>query len=528
MIYKKKCKICGKEFETDKSNKTICNNKHYAKCYICGKEFELKKYSISKYLKGYQFTCSKKCATESMKRTNLKKYGNKCSAQNKEIRENILLKFNEKYGGDSPFCSNAIQKKGLQKRNNKSNKEKELIKQKVKQTNLERYGDENYNNPDKFKETMQERYKVNYTNESSVLKRKQQNTMKERYGVSSSFDNGIIRDKINKIILNKYGIKGFISSTKTINTCMQRYGVPYYCMTEECRRLAHTPISQNNLKLKESLEKLGNKVELEYVIENLQYDLKVDNTLIEINPTFTHNSYIGPKFSEDSIGKPKDKDYHINKTKLAETHGFKCIHIFDWDNKEKIINLFCKKEYIYARKCKIKIINKEECDKFLNEYHLQNTCKGQSIKLGLYYNNKLVQVITFGKPRYNKNYEYELLRLCTHKDYKIIGGSQKLFNYFIKNYNSVSIISYCDLSKFEGNVYKKLGFRLKNKTGPALHWSKYNKQITNNLLLQRGYDQLFGTNYGKGTSNQELMLKDNWLPVYDCGQAIYIYEDKNI
>lgn len=37
------------------------------------------------------------------------------------------------------------------------------------------------------------------------------------------------------------------------------------------------------------------------------------------------------------------------------------------------------------------------------------------------------------------------------------------------------------------------------------------------------YDQLFGTSFGKGTSNEELMLLDGWLPVYDCGQAVYTY-----
>ena len=60
-------------------------------------------------------------------------------------------------------------------------------------------------------------------------------------------------------------------------------------------------------------------------------------------------------------------------------------------------------------------------------------------------------------------------------------------------------------------------------TEPNKIWSKENKKITNNLLLSRGYDQLFNANYGKGTSNEELMLKDGWLPVYDCGQARYTW-----
>lgn len=559
MIYKKKCKICGKEFETKYYQKQYCDDKHFLTCKVCGKEFEITNKVFNRSKDKWPKTCSKECNRILAKQTSIENNGT--DFNNTKKAKDTRLK---RYGSYESEDAKLKRKNTCLK---KYNRECGINLDKAKQTKLDKYGDINYNNIEQIKQTNLERYGTENVSKCEIVKKKIIETNLKNWGVPYTFKTSNNKIKSRKTKLDKYGNEYFTNPekanktklknnngkyqsnettnliknkkknlygytswniNKAIQTNLERYGVPYYCMTEECRRLAHTPISQNNLKLKESLEKLGNKVELEYVIENLQYDLKVDNSLIEINPTFTHNSYIGPKFSEDSIGKPKDKDYHINKTKLAATNGFKCIHIFDWDNKEKIINLFCKKEYLYARKCKIKIINKEECDKFLNEYHLQNTCKGQSIKLGLYYSDKLVQVMTFGKPRYNKNYEYELLRLCTHKDYKIIGGSQKLFNYFIKTYNPISIISYCDLSKFEGNVYKKLNFELKNKTKPALHWSKYNKQITNNLLLQRGYDQLFGTNYGKGTSNQELMLKNNWLPVYDCGQAIYIYENKNI
>ena len=44
---------------------------------------------------------------------------------------------------------------------------------------------------------------------------------------------------------------------------------------------------------------------------------------------------------------------------------------------------------------------------------------------------------------------------------------------------------------------------------PSKHWYHLNskRHITDNLLRQRGYDQLFNTNYGKGTNNEELMRK---------------------
>ena len=134
--------------------------------------------------------------------------------------------------------------------------------------------------------------------------------------------------------------------------------------------------------------------------------------------------------------------------------------------------------------------------------------------------------MTFGTPRYNKNYGWELLRYCSSKN--IVGGAEKIFSHFLKQYNPTSIISYCDLSKFDGTTYAKLGFTLLGKHEPSKHWFnlKTGRHITDNLLRQRGFDQLFGKEYGtygKGTSNEDLMLKHNFIEVYDCGQATYIW-----
>ena len=132
--------------------------------------------------------------------------------------------------------------------------------------------------------------------------------------------------------------------------------------------------------------------------------------------------------------------------------------------------------------------------------------------------------MSFGNSRYNKNYQYELLRYCSSRN--VIGGAEKLFKHFIKTYNPESIISYCDRSKFRGDVYKKLGFTLKSEGKPSCHWyrPKDSKHISDGLLRQRGFDQLFGTNYGKGTSNEELMIEHNFVPIYDCGQDTYVWE----
>ena len=59
--------------------------------------------------------------------------------------------------------------------------------------------------------------------------------------------------------------------------------------------------------------------------------------------------------------------------------------------------------------------------------------------------------------------------------------------------------------------------------GPAKNGEGIRLHITDNLLRQRGFDQLFHTSYGKGTSNEELMIARGYLPIYDCGQGVYIW-----
>ena len=299
-------------------------------------------------------------------------------------------------------------------------------------------------------------------------------------------------------------------------TCLERYGVEWACQRQEARLKGQN--SATNLKFENLLIANNIEYEREFPIGSFSYDFKVNDILIELNPYATHHSTWGIRNNP-----PKSSNYHQQKSKLATDNGYFCIHIFDWDNQNKIIQMLKNKQRIYARECTIKEISASDAADYLDKNHLQGYAKDK-IRLGLFYKDQLVSLMTFGAPRYNKKYEYELIRYCTTA--KVIGGAEKLFNHFINQFSAASVISYCDLSKFTGNVYERLGFILARKSRPSKHWynAKTKQHITDNLLRQRGFDQLFKTNYGKGTSNEKLMLDNDFVEIYDCGQATYVWQ----
>ena len=558
--------ICGSPFANkevrEKSKKTMLE-RYGVEHSLQSKEVQekAKKTNLERY--GVENATQSSIIKEKTKKTNLKKYGVEHPAQSKEVQEKAKKTNLKKYGVEHPAQSKEVldkmKKTTLERYGVENASQFTEIKEKKKQTLLKNYGVEyvyqieefKKNNQEKMKKTNLEKYGVEYPIQSKEVREhmkktnlekygaeytvkvpkfieKSKQTNLEKYGVDNVFKSEEFREKAQETNMRKYGVKHASQSPeiqeriKEVN--LERYGVEYFCQHERCNEANGHRISKVNKEFQEFLNENNIESELEFIQDNFGYDLKVGNTLVEINPWFTHNSTVGPFFGEKRR-KPKASNYHAEKTKFAKEHGFDCIHVFDWDDWTKIAYLLQLKEKVQARKCVVKkITNRKEVDEFLGSYHLQGSTKSFQFACGLYYENELIEIMTFGKPRYNKNYEYELLRLCSHPKYKVIGGAGKLLKYFERIINPKSIISYCDLSKFNGDVYKKLGFKLKEQTQPAKHW--YNlrtkRHITDNLLRQRGFDQLHDANYGKGPSNEELMKEHDYLEIYDCGQLVFV------
>lgn len=231
----------------------------------------------------------------------------------------------------------------------------------------------------------------------------------------------------------------------------------------------------------------------------------------------------------------KDKYYHINKTIDCMQKGIRLIHIFEYEwleenNKERLKKylssiLGSNKTTIYARNTVVKEIDNDAYINFTKINHLQGEANA-SVRLGLFSKNELLGVMSFGSPRFNGNYQYELIRLCWKESTSVVGGAEKLFKYFITRYNPKSIITYCDLSKFTGDVYKRLGFSELGITEPNYVWvSRDNKDVLSRYMTQKKKLVELGFGYMDQTEN-DIMHNLGYHKVYDCGNAKYEWKSE--
>ena len=454
------------------------------------------------WLKNFNIKKDRKLSSERKKQTCLEKYGCEYVLQNKKIRE------------------------------------------KANQTKIEKYGDKNYNNIEKYKQTCLEKYGVD--NISKITREKAKNTMLEKYGVDNYSKSKEAKEKQIKtnllkynrnchtqqhisnksfeIISNKNNLESFIknqsnkdyislSNQLDINTETFRRYIRKYNMEDLISPLINESSEEKELQKIYPFMKFHNKS----ILNGKEIDLYDEEHKIgiEFNGDFWHNEY------------GKKKNYHQQKSLLAEEKGIFLYHIFEYEwikKKNKIINqlnnlLGINQKKIYARKCIIKEVDNKEKMKFLKENHLQGN-DSSSVKLGLYYNNELVSLMTFCKPRFNKKYQYELSRFCSKNNCNVIGGASKLFKYFINNYDPRSIISYSNIAHTRGKLYETLGFNFNSISDPNYVWCNNNHNILTRYDCQKHKLKEQGF---EGNTETEIMHNNRYYRIFDCGNKVWVW-----
>lgn len=279
-----------------------------------------------------------------------------------------------------------------------------------------------------------------------------------------------------------------------------------------CRRCTPVQVSRAETDLADWLEKYTEVVRSDRTILNpkeLDIVLPQLKLAIEFNGCYWHSAEY------------KDKMYHIDKTIAANAAGYEVIHLWDyeWETKKdkikgRLSTLLGRNLVISARKCKI--VRDFNAKEFLDVNHVQGHAPS-SVNIGLEYNDELVMVMTFGKPRFNTNYDYELIRLCTLEGITVQGGASKLFKYRPKG----SIISYHDLRFGNAKIYERLGFSLLRKSLPGYFYHNNGNTLSRYQCQKHKLRSLFPSTFSPELTEEEILGLNNYYRVYDCGQAVY-------
>lgn len=447
---------------------------------------KIKKTNIEKY--GVEYGLSNKNIRGKIEKTNIEKYGSKTPLQNQEVKDKIKKTCMERYGVKHNLSSAAIRTRinetNIMKYGVSCVLSSDIIKERIKKTNIKKY---NVPYPMMNKNIQNKQYETNkllygsYTplkNKNILLKIKETNI--EKYGVETYSQSPEWKERIQKNHINSR----FNIITKNLNEAYTELFdsddlmfvkntdfMPYYC--DYCNDVFYHKHKQNMIKCpcqKKSGVSIQEKDLLEY-IRSLIPDVEVltnvrdviapkelDIYIPSLNLAFEYNGMYWHSTEH------KEKRYHQEKVLSCLEKGINLIHIFEdeWNDEEKcniiknrIMSKINSTEKIYARKCSVRSVHKEVSDKFVNENHIQGSTIA-NIHLGLYFNEILVAIMTFGKSRFDKNIEYELIRYCSTGT--IVGGASKLLKEFERNYNPKSLVSYADMNWSNGNLYEKIGF----------------------------------------------------------------------
>lgn len=544
--------------------------KGYADC-CCLEHTNLYRYGVKSNLnlketkEKAQKNSHTKEAIQKQKETNLKKYGSIAPLQNEDIKKKAIETNIKKYGVDNPSKNQKIKNKIKQTKQDKygdenyNNREKakqtclehygvehqlqaKEVQEKLKQTIQKKYGADNYMDTkefrDKSKQTCNDKYGTDYITQSEYFKKKSKSTLLERYGVENCQQNEDIKEKTSKSKQKKIQVFEETNNCTNIKQLKQLYGQGWLAIKDQLHLLyngRNTYIDNNDIDKIKSYTEVSTRSRIEddvydfisayttvkrddrQQIKPLELDLYIPDkkVAIEVDGTFYH-----------AINNGFDKNKHLLKTIMCEKLGIRLIHITDWEWKNK--QDICKSiilsaigihnTVVYARNCEIKEVSTSEAYVFLEENHIQGYINSH-YRLGLYYNNELIQFICIGKSRYKQD-EYELLRMCTKINTQVVGGFSKLIKH--QPYNN--IISYIDRSKFTGKGYYNIGFIYISDTPISYSYYKQNHKLNRVSAQKHKLAQLLGDKFDETQTEYINMVSNGWNCVYDCGNIKVQYK----
>lgn len=478
---------------------------------------------------------------EKVRKTNLKKFGVEYPAQRDDIKERIKQTNLEKYGVESVLQNEEVREKirktNLKKYGVENISQLEETKEKVKKTNIKRRGSEFYKRKvveEKKKQERMKKYGNKHPMKSDFVAEKVGNSIKRKFAKERLKD---ILEENNITLLEEYAgqrnKKGkalpFKKYRVKCNKCNKRFKTSIRSLgMSRCPVCFPVLMSEPEQELFDFISSFNDNIikNSRSIIPPLELDIVIpDKKLaIEFNGLYWHSYQRG-----------KGRNYHLEKTIMAKEEGYSLIHIFEdeWINKKEIVKSIIKArlgifdDKIFARKCEIKEVNREDAYIFFEENHLQGYV-GSSVRLGLYYKEtgELVSCLALGKSRYNKNFQWEITRFASKINTSVVGGFTKLWSYFLNNYEG-DVVTYSDRRLFSGDLYRTNGFAEDTPSPPNYFYFKNMERFSRVKFQKHKLENLL-ENFDNNLTEKINMENNGYRWIYDCGNWVFKYIRENI
>jgi hypothetical protein len=504
------------------------NKKINVSCDLCSTQryinYQAYTKNISSSLEHPFYTCDK-CSHIKIKEFNKKKYGVEYYSQHPERNEKVKKTSIEKYGVEHYSKSH-------------------LFIEKVSKTNLDKFGFVNpFMDNDRIKKSFKEKYGVEHPSHVLEFKNKMEDTNLERYGFKHALQSKEIQDKIHNTNIERYGghpmknndiryLNQIISRDKDYISYKENNISIFKCNEghhfEITSELYHNrlrsniplcvicyPINDNSSIKEKEILKYIESIYSGDIIENYKNKYEIDIYIPDLKIGFEFNGLYW--HSEEY----RDSHYHLNKTKYFNDIHIRIIHIWedDWDNKRDIVKSMILNQIksisnrIFARKCEVReIYDINIVRNFLEKNHIQGYVNSV-VKIGLFYNNELVSLMTFDRSegrKKMKDNEWNLSRFCNKINTSVIGGASKILSFFKNRFNPVRIISYADKDWSMGTLYSKLNFSKVSESKPDYKYIINKKRIHKSKFRKSNLD----TNL-----SESKYMKENNIPrIWDCGK----------
>lgn len=237
--------------------------------------------------------------------------------------------------------------------------------------------------------------------------------------------------------------------------------------------------------------------------------------------------YCGEWWHSENNGTPKK--YHQEKMLWCREQGIDLLTIFEheWIYKRPIIESIIRHKFgqtenkVFARNTVFASIESQDARKFHEANHL-NGYVNSSLNYGLLdkKTREILSVFSLAKPRFDKNYDYELTRFSTKLNTSVVGGLSKFLSNLPKD---ISLMTYVDLRFGTGSSYLSCGFEtIYDYTIPNYFY--FNKKFPHDGFQSRMKFQkkkLLEENedWSDFTEKEIMMNEKGFYCIYDCGNA---------